>query len=861
MATNNDLNSSNNNKKSIIEFLPFSTLIDSSFWFEIKRIKLDVLKLSTTPIDICPSFSVHTNIPGIVTLNYEAFESYDKLCTRREHTDLDEDLFYLNGQLIIYNTRDEFETTDKHVLINQQGKLIWDALNDETLCSKVDSSLEYYLARFFMIVYGDFKSYDFNFWNAYPSLSFPPHCFRLNSPNNIKWNHHFSYEQTNRLWQSFKNIPMKQRLFFVILLKPTNNNNNKTNDGHNNAVYFQNYDPEIVLFKNFWSLDFIQNLSNTKQQDVKIIFTFSDYSSYPNYPGWLLRNYLAYIHVRMAQLLKQYRNNKTILWFVQQCLYNTNLLIGSLSISRHYECESTLKPQWFDKISSRSFIHKIAMLPWNYKKISSDQYIQGFIEDVNKFYNSNSSDITDCSNDGINKSYVPNAVGWERNKKLNNRLLPNQVNCGNTLKPEIIATDALYLNLKLMKWRLVQNLELDKIKNTHCLLLGSGTLGCNVARTLVAWGINHITMVDNKNVSFSNPARQSLYTYQDAIGGVQSKAQAAAIALRLINPSIESKGIDLNIKMPGHLFEKSFEEEMNEIENLEKLIDQTDVVFLMTDTRESRWLPTVIATAKHKIIINVALGFDSFLVQRFGLRLRLNNSIDQQSKWLDIYSKQTKVYNQLFPDNNIEQTSSSTLQAPILLGTQLGCYFCNDVFAPSNSTKDRTLDQQCTVTRPGLSMIASGFAVELLMSILQHPAGPLAPSMTRFHEQYNIKKRMSELNDEQLIDMELLDVESLLGIIPHECRGFLSIYEQMTPSTPRLEYCIACSDKIIDKYRMDKRKFLYQAINDSKSLETITGIEIFHNVNDIDVKEFDIDDNSYDEDDNDDGNDKQFVQV
>ena len=61
---------------------------------------------------------------------------------------------------------------------------------------------------------------------------------------------------------------------------------------------------------------------------------------------------------------------------------------------------------------------------------------------------------------------------------------------------------------------------------------------------------------------------------------------------------------------------------------------------------------------------------------------------------------------------------------------------------------------------------------------------------------------MSELNDEQLIDMELLDVESLLGIIPHECRGFLSIYEQMTPSTPRLEYCIACSDKIIDKYRI-----------------------------------------------------------
>ena len=103
--------------------------------------------------------------------------------------------------------------------------------------------------------------------------------------------------------------------------------------------------------------------------------------------------------------------------------------------------------------------------------------------------------------------------------------------------------------------------------------------------------------------------------------------------------------------------------------------------------------PTILAAEAGKLAITVALGFDSYLVMRHGVR-----------KTQAAASAST--------------VGGSAATAPPVA---LGCYFCGDVVGPLNSTLNRTLDQQCTVTRPGCAPIASAMAVELFVSILHHP--------------------------------------------------------------------------------------------------------------------------------------------
>eukprot|EP00929_Paragymnodinium_shiwhaense_P017638 TRINITY_DN12713_c0_g1_i1.p1 TRINITY_DN12713_c0_g1~~TRINITY_DN12713_c0_g1_i1.p1 ORF type:complete len:677 (-),score=151.98 TRINITY_DN12713_c0_g1_i1:283-2313(-) len=361
----------------------------------------------------------------------------------------------------------------------------------------------------------------------------------------------------------------------------------------------------------------------------------------------------------------------------------------------------------------------------------------------------------------------------------------NTVELMKFLDKKQMAADAVDLNVQLMKWRLMPELEPGKLRGLKCLLLGAGTLGCSVSRVLMGWGVRHMTFVDSGKVGLSNPVRQSLFTHADAAGG-RSKAVAAKDAILAVMPEATAEAIEMEIPMPGHP-NQSEEALAAAVKRLQDLVASHDVVLMLTDSRESRWLPSLLVASAQlesrsdgkppPLGMYVALGFDSFLVGRQSYR------------------------------------GSDTS----------ACYFCNDLTAPSDSLAFRTLDQQCTVTRPGLSGISASVAVELLAALTQHQDG--------FAAICNLGDASGGIGGRG---------PSPLGAVPHQIRGYLADFKLAPAETEPFTKCICCSTTVLKTFQEEGLGFISRIVKRSSDLEELSGLADMKNcVNEDDVLSFD----------------------
>lgn len=72
----------------------------------------------------------------------------------------------------------------------------------------------------------------------------------------------------------------------------------------------------------------------------------------------------------------------------------------------------------------------------------------------------------------------------------------------------------------------------------------------------------------------------------------------------------------MHIPMPGHPVGDSLKEQTEkDVEHLDQLIASHDIIFLLLDSREARWLPTVLGALHQKVIILSLCLISNFLIK------------------------------------------------------------------------------------------------------------------------------------------------------------------------------------------------------------------------------------------------------
>ena len=149
-----------------------------------------------------------------------------------------------------------------------------------------------------------------------------------------------------------------------------------------------------------------------------------------------------------------------------------------------------------------------------------------------------------------------------------------------------------------------------KIINSYITIIGMGGLGCSVFMYLARMGVTNFKIIDYDIVETSNLARQVLYN-ENSVG--KYKVDVASKTIKKIDKAINVKTIK----------EKVIED------NIEKLLNDCEIIIDCTDNLESRRLIANYTVQKNrKLIVGAVEGFKGWI--------------------MNIQSNKTSCYNQIF---------------------------------------------------------------------------------------------------------------------------------------------------------------------------------------------------------------------
>ncbi|KAF8999169.1 hypothetical protein BDQ17DRAFT_1246980, partial [Cyathus striatus] len=360
----------------VIEFAPFTSQVDPTFWHALTDLKIDVLKLSDESLLVYASYSAgkvikdretggEVELPGRIVLAKDGFS--DDFKTRVQNG------VRVTGAFKNFNTIEDFKNTDKE-MFNDEAYKIWDAI--QTRSTKL---LNHYLP----ITFTDLKKYKFHYWFAFSGFVMRPPWTteEVVDVAGALGNGVLSSIQTQ-----LKSQPDPNPAFFLVRTTPSGETSIAPVEEH--ETFFKGVPSEHV-----------------------------HPSTSPTHPGRPFRNLLTYLRA---------------------------LYPSSTASVRVLACRDLEKVEGQGEWRSKFLV------------------VSTPIEEA--------------------KEGRPEAVGWERTA---GRLVPKVADLGPMMDPKRLASQAVDLNLKLIRWRILPDLQLEKMQNTRCLLLGAGTLGCYVAGSLM----------------------------------------------------------------------------------------------------------------------------------------------------------------------------------------------------------------------------------------------------------------------------------------------------------------------------------------------------------------------------------------
>ena len=369
------------------------------------------------------------------------------------------------GMIKNVNTIEEYRNLDKVAILLQAARTIWDAINDGTIYSC--PSL---LASFTTICFADLKKYKFTYLFAFPALHSDPLWRQVSitdsrlRPDNNGFGEgnaifRMTGEETAALVDSVQTwryrVDARQHGFFLAKKRRVSSFVRYTDKarviedgiGKDDETISRPITPGSPGDKLgfIWAIGSLIDYEHGFFDDTPLadrFVAFTDPSTYPTYPGWMLRNLLVLIYRR---------------WNLDR----VQILCYRDTQARRDGAQSIVLPLVLDATDASTT---------STKKIS------------------HSKDM-------------PKVTGWERNSA--GKVMSRVASLGEYMDPQRysrfphliekqcltvisrLADQAVDLNLKLIKWRIAPGLDLERIKDLKCLLLGAGTLGSYVARNLL----------------------------------------------------------------------------------------------------------------------------------------------------------------------------------------------------------------------------------------------------------------------------------------------------------------------------------------------------------------------------------------